>query len=89
MKNVNQFIAIISQQLRIPPRHINLIGIGSGSIVLVFLIPEIGVTRLKETLSRNDSWFLENKVLDVHIEGEECVKIQDVKENIGGEFPEG
>ena len=86
MKNANQFIAIISRQLRIPQEHISLVGVGSGSIVLVFLLPEVGVTRLKEALSRNDSWLSENKVLDVHIEGEECVRIQDLKENMDGKL---
>ena len=75
-KHVNTFKKRISKSLNIPLRYVNLVGIGKGSVILVFRIPEDGVERLRNSIEKKDTWLWENGVLDVHIEGEECVQIQ-------------
>ena len=75
-KDVTRFKKILSKGLNIPLRHINLLGIGKGSVILVFQIPEVGAERLRNSLEKKDTWLWENGVLDVHIDGEEFVQIQ-------------
>ena len=75
-KDVNKFKKLISKSLNIPLRYINLVGKGTGSVILVFQIPEDGVERLGNSLEKKELWLWKNGVLDVHIEGRDCVQIQ-------------
>ncbi|XP_072050153.1 uncharacterized protein [Amphiura filiformis] len=75
--DASKFKKLVSESLGIPRRHINLVGIGRGSIILVFQIPDIGIERLRQAVNKKRSWLYENSVLDVHIEGEGCMWIQD------------
>ena len=75
-KDVNKFKKLISKSLNIPLRYINLVGKGTGSVILVFQIPEDGVERLWNSLEKKELWLWKNGVLDVHIEGRDCVQIQ-------------
>ncbi|XP_072051574.1 uncharacterized protein [Amphiura filiformis] len=77
MTNVNAFKAVISKRLMIPERYINVRALGNGSIIIVLQMPELGVNRLREAVARKDAWLLEEKILEIHIEGEDCVIIQD------------
>ena len=81
MADVNAFISCVSKGLSIPTEHIDLVelrkGREKGSINIVVQIPEVFVKKLRQALSRNDSWLREKKVLEGHIDGDESVTIQD------------
>ena len=77
MSDVSKFKKVVSESLNIPRRHINLCGIGKGSIIIVFQVPDIGIERLRKAIKCRDSWLYEHGVLEVHIDGEQCVRIQD------------
>ena len=77
ISSVTKVTKMLSKKLGIPERHINVRGIGSGSLILVLQMPEYGVDRLREAILRRDAWLWKERILDIHIEGEACVKIQD------------
>ena len=84
MADAYKFRKVLEQRLNIPRRYINLVGIGKGSIILVFQLPDIGIKRLRQAVSEKHAWLQECNILDVHIDGYQCVTIQD--ENSLGKF---
>ena len=65
----------LAKNLGVKVHHINLIGAGEGSVILVFQIPETAVDILRQEVEAKADWLKEAEVLGVHIEGEPCRQV--------------
>ena len=81
--SVSEFKTLVSANLGIKKRYINLVGSGSGSVLLAFQMPNVAVDNLRLAIAEKRKWILEGGVLGVHIEGQGYIHIQDERNKTG------
>ena len=93
--DVERYKTTFQERLGIPKSASNLIGVGEGSVVLVFQLPlrwprggygdgnaEIDVMdRLIEDVSQRADWLMDDDVIGIHIEGQDYVDLAVVAVN--------